>query len=157
MDSYTKLFGKLVYSTVWQEALHVKVVWITMLAIKDMNHVVQASIPGLAKLAGVTIPQCEESLARLMAPDPYSGTKENEGRRIKELDGGWLVLNGEKYQLMASKEARREYKRLHQQGRREALRRLREGAAADGRMEVISDAIDREVHRRQNGDNVDIG
>ncbi len=95
--SYVKLFESILDSTVWQEDLHVKVVWITMLAMKDIDGVVHASIPGLAKRAGVTTPQCEEALAKFLGPDPYSRTKTNDGRRIAEVDGGWEVLNHDKY------------------------------------------------------------
>jgi len=47
-----------------------------------------------------------------MAPDPYSRTKDHEGRRIKECDGGWFVLNGEKYREKMNEDERREYKRI---------------------------------------------
>jgi hypothetical protein len=39
-----------------------------------------------------------------LAPDPDSRTKDDEGRRIEEIDGGWLLLNHAKYRKMASKE-----------------------------------------------------
>ena len=35
--------------------------------------------------------------------------KEFDGRRIKEVDGGWLILNGEKYAALLSNEERRIY------------------------------------------------
>lgn len=95
--SYVKLFESILDSTVWLEDLHVKVVWITMLAMKDADGIVHASIPGLAKRAGVTLAQCEESLAKFLGPDPYSSSKEHEGRRVAEVDGGWRVLNHDKY------------------------------------------------------------
>lgn len=104
MSRYAKLFEHIVRSTIWGEQLHTKVVWITLLAIKDKHGEVLGSIPGLAQMAGVTTPQCEEALERLKAPDKYSRTKEFEGRRIEEIDGGWFILNSEKYSKMKSKE-----------------------------------------------------
>jgi hypothetical protein len=97
MAGFTKLWSSIVHSTVWQEPLHVKVTWVTMLALADAQGHVGASIPGLASAAGVTIPQCEESLGKFLAPDPYSGTKEHEGRRIEAEDGGWRLLTYEKH------------------------------------------------------------
>ena len=95
---YTKLFGNdLLQSSVWQEDLHVKVVWIAMLALTNEKGVVAASVPGLARSAGVTISQCEEALAKFLSPDKYSRTKEHEGRRIEEVDGGWRLLNHAAY------------------------------------------------------------
>ncbi len=97
MSGYTKLFGSIVGSTVWREALPTKVVWITMLAMSDEDGVVEGSIPGLAHLAGVTIEECEEALRILEGPDKYSRTPDHEGRRVEVIDGGWLILNRAKY------------------------------------------------------------
>ncbi len=108
---YTKLFSSIIASTIWREPDHVRLVWITMLAICDRYGNVHASIPGLADLARVSIEHCQDALKRLMAPDEFSRTKDYEGRRIKETDGGWLILNRAKYRDMISKERTRERKR----------------------------------------------
>jgi hypothetical protein len=97
VSGYTKLFSSILYSTIWQAPDNVRLVWITMLAMKDRDGLVEASIPGLAKTAGQTIAQTEDALAVLMAPDPYSRTPDNEGRRIVTIDGGWSVLNHDTY------------------------------------------------------------
>jgi uncharacterized phage protein (TIGR02220 family) len=68
-----------------------------MLASANMDGIVDASLPGLADLARVTLKECEEALKVLMSPDEYSRTKTDEGRRIREVDGGWLILNHAKY------------------------------------------------------------
>lgn len=49
-----------------------------------------------------------------MSPDPFSRTKDHQGIRIQEMDGGWLIINGEKYRNMMSLDERREYQRLKQ-------------------------------------------
>lgn len=107
---YTKLFSSIVASTIWQESKETKVVWITMLAMKNRDQVVESSIPGLAKMAGVTIPECESALKVLSSPDEYSRSREFEGRRIEAVDGGWRILNGEKYRQKMGADERREYK-----------------------------------------------
>lgn len=114
MSGYTKLFSDIVLSTIWRESNHVRILWITMLAIKDRYHVVNASIPGLAHSAGISIEECEEGLTLLMSEDPYSRSQEFEGRRIDTIDGGWVVLNGEKYRDRLSKSDRNEYQRIKQ-------------------------------------------
>lgn len=96
-DGFTKLFGNILHSTVWREPAHVRLMWITMLAMADLDGVVHASIPGLADAARVTLSQCEDALKRFMSPDPYSRSKEDEGRRIEEVDGGWWLINYAKY------------------------------------------------------------
>jgi len=104
---FTKLFGTIIHSTVWQEALHVKVVWITLLAMCGRRGVVEASIPGLAKAAGVSMAECQDALARLTSPDPFSRTEEHEGRRIEKIPGGWLILNYLKYRNRVDEDAQR--------------------------------------------------
>lgn len=107
MTGFTKLFSSIVHSTVWREDMHIKVVWVTMLALADRDGNVSASIPGLADAARVTVEQCQEALDKFMSPDPFSRTKDNEGRRIKEIDGGWFLLNYQKYrELRSAEEAR---------------------------------------------------
>ncbi len=119
MSGYTKLFGSIVSSTVWRESKDTKILWVTMLAMADMSGVVEASIPGLADLARLTIPETEASLLALSSPDPYSRTKEHEGRRIKAVDGGWVILNHAKYrEKCGSTEATREYWRLKKEKQR---------------------------------------
>ena len=82
LNGYSKLFGSIVASTIWRESKETKIVWITMLAIKDKDGHVFASIPGSADLARITVEECEASLRVLMSPDPYSRSKESVGRRI---------------------------------------------------------------------------
>lgn len=108
MTGYTKLFGSLIHSTVWQKEPHVKLVWITMLALVDKDGIVEASVPGLAKASGVTIEQTEDALSSFLSPDPYSRTKEAEGRRIETIDGGWHLINHRKYREMMASDERRE-------------------------------------------------
>lgn len=104
---YAKLFSSIVHSTIWREEAHVKVVWITMLAIADRTGVVEASLPGLADAAKVSVEQCRHALGRLQAPDPDSRTKDYDGRRVEEMDGGWLVLNYEKHRAKKDLEEER--------------------------------------------------
>lgn len=110
MAGYTKLFSSILDSTVWQESKETRLVWVTMLVMKNRNQIVEASVPGLAKRAGVAISEAEMALERLKEADPYSRTQEHEGRRIKDVDGGWLVLNGEKYRDKMSADEVRAYK-----------------------------------------------
>ena len=120
---YTKLFSSIVTSTIWVESDRTRIVWITMLAMADRNGEIQASIPGLARLAGVPIPDCEEALAKFIAPDPYSRTPDDEGRRIEKIEGGWALLNHAKYREMASRDDSKAANAERQQRHREKARR----------------------------------
>lgn len=141
MFGYTKLFESIVTSTIWQEDLATKVVWVTMLALKNGRHEVEASIPGLAHVAGVTIEQCEAALVKFQSPDPYSRNKSYEGRRIEAVDGGWRILNGPIYQTMLSAEDRREYKRVKQSEYRKRRKSLNHEAACLGAKQAIEEGL----------------
>ena len=97
MSGYTKLDNGIVTSSIWSADSDTRVVWITLLAMSDADGVVQSSIPGLARVANVSLGACEKSLNYLSSPDSYSRSAEYEGRRIKAIEGGWLILNRIKY------------------------------------------------------------
>jgi hypothetical protein len=108
-EDYCKLVSGIILSTIWRKDDHTRILWITMLAVKDRHHRVMASVPGLAAVANLPVDSVRASIEKLMAPDPDSRTKDHEGRRIAAIDGGWLVLNGEKYRNFLSKAERNEY------------------------------------------------
>lgn len=126
MNSWTPLWSSIVDSSVWCESKDVKILWITFLAKKDRNGFVPASIPGMAKAAGLTIPECQKALHVLESPDKLSSSQEHEGRRIRKVERGWIILNHFTYRELISKEARKDYNRLKQ-------REYRERVKADGK------------------------
>ncbi len=89
-----------------------------MLAMADKYGHVQASVPGLADRARVTIEKTVDALRTLSAPDEWSRSKENEGRRIEEIGGGWNLLNYVKYRRIRDEEERKEYMRQYMRKRR---------------------------------------
>lgn len=125
--SYTKLFSSITESTVWCEPAGTRLVWITLLAKCDMFGRFAGSVPGLARLANVSLEDTSTALETLLAPDPYSRTPDNEGRRLEVIDGGWRLLNHDKYRDLRDDERRR-IQNL------EAKRRQRE-RDADGKQE----------------------
>ena len=96
MVGFTKLHGLILDSSIWDEPDHVRLVWITMLAMADRDGIVQASVGGLAHRARVTREKTLEALSTLMGPDPDSrdGTT---GERVAKVPGGWLLLNYHHY------------------------------------------------------------
>lgn len=110
-DTYTKLFRSIATSTIVEEPLPARWLWVILLSQADARGVVYASVPGLARLANLSIADVESALDRLAAPDPYSRTKDHEGRRLEVIDGGWRLLNHAKYAAMRSAEERAAYKR----------------------------------------------
>lgn len=113
-ETYAKLFGSILDSSIWQESKETRLVWITMLAMKDQFGKVYAAVPGLADRAKVTLDECIAAVEKLSKPDKWSRSKEFEGRRIEAISGGWLILNHAAYTHKMSLEYRREYQRLKQ-------------------------------------------
>jgi hypothetical protein len=107
MAGYAKVFSDIIYSTVWREDVYTKIIWITMLVMADRHGLVMSSIPGLADAAKVSLDQCLSAIEVLSSPDKYSRTKEFDGRRISEVDGGWLLLNYEKFRSRKDDEEQR--------------------------------------------------
>jgi len=108
MNGYVKLDRSILTSTVWGESWQTKLTWITMLALMDKYYEVHASIPGLAREAGVPVEDCRDAIVVLSSPDKDSRSKTYDGRRIEEIDGGWRVLNGPEYHKKYSIEWKRE-------------------------------------------------
>lgn len=96
-----------------------RLVWVTMLAMKDRHGEVMGSIPGLANVARVSVEACRAAIGKFLSPDPDSRTSANEGRRIEPIPGGWLVLNHDAYRDMDSDEDRKRKDAIRQQRKRD--------------------------------------
>lgn len=110
-DTYTKLFSSITESTVWGEPYATRIVWVTLLAMADSRGNCYGSVPGLARRANVTTDEARAALDSFRAPDSDSRTKDHDGRRIEDIDGGWKLLNHGKYSAVRSADERRDYKR----------------------------------------------
>jgi hypothetical protein len=106
---FCKIFSSMLNSSVWrQETANTRCLWLTMLMLKDSYGYVFNTIPGLAAEANIPVEDCEIGLQRLMTPDKYSQSKAHEGRRLIETEGGWIVINHDKYRELRTDEAQRE-------------------------------------------------
>lgn len=133
---FTLLWSKILESSLWiQESKETRLVWITLLAMKDSSGVVQASVVGLADRAKVSPAECRKALEVLLAPDLNDTSKVEGGRRIREIPGGWEIINHDLYRF--STEAKREMWRREkaqqraraalEEGKKQARRRKSQG------------------------------
>ncbi len=111
--------------------------WLTMLLIADDagTGVVDVPVERLAAKAGLSVPETEEGLRILSAPDPDSRSEEEEGRRIVPLrDGrrGWILVNWEKYREITNREAEREATRNRVRRFRERQKMLEGPSSGNG-------------------------
>jgi hypothetical protein len=141
-DGWTPLWSNIVESSLWEEPDVVVKVFLTMLAKKGSDDVVIADAYRIAKWANKTEDEVLEALRILEAPDRRKKSPQvEEGRRIRAVDGGWLIINGAKYReevqrlFLRAKRARlqKEY-RDRQRAKKEAelaLERMRQNAGRE--------------------------
>jgi len=142
--TFTKLLSSITASTVWCEPDTTRICWITMLAMADRKGRVFGSIPGLANIARIPTEACREAIRAFLAPDPDSRTKDYDGRRIEEIEGGWRLLNYEKHRSMIDEESVKESKRKYINARRAAEREAASYPQAGG-----APAVDTNVYSRR--------
>jgi hypothetical protein len=109
--AFVKLFSTITESSLWGETKETRLLFVTMLAKADATGFVEASLPGLARVANLTIGETESALVRLEGPDPHSKSPDHEGRRLMRMEGGWLILNYQVYRERRNDEERQAYMR----------------------------------------------
>ena len=131
--TFALLWGKILDSSLWiKEAKETRLVWVTILAMKDASGEVQASVVGLADRAKVKVEECREALRVLTSADPDDTSGVEEGRRLIEIAGGWQVVNHDIYRF--STEAKRAFWREEK-----AKQRKRQWQVKIGMKEVIEE------------------
>jgi hypothetical protein len=102
-----------------------------MLAMSDSKGRVWGSIPGLANRARVSVDAARTAINTFLSPDPDSRTKTADGRRIELMEGGWKLINHEKYRALRDEESSKEAKRKYINERRAKERAEQEAASVD--------------------------
>jgi hypothetical protein len=97
MAAYGRFAHAMVHSSIWSETPTTRIVWVTMLLICDRHGFVRASVGGLARAANVPREDCLEALNVLSSPDSDDSSGVDEGRRIRPVQGGWIITNHDKY------------------------------------------------------------
>jgi len=111
MSGFTKLVPEIVQSSIWNESAEVRVLWITLLAIKDAEGYVRGDVRTLARIANITEQHATEGLNKFQEPDSNSHTPDNDGRRIEAAPGGFVILNHHLYREKDHKEEHAKYVR----------------------------------------------
>jgi len=108
VSGYTPVFGSVVDGTLcgqWPDLG----VWVVLLAISDRNGLVDMTPQRIAAVLGIPVPDLTACLERLCAPDPFSRTKSEQGKRLQLIDPdrpwGWRIVNHAAYRERARKQA----------------------------------------------------
>jgi len=119
MNGFTKLYSGIINSSIWEEDTATRIVWITFLAMADVDGNVIGDPRRLMTSANVSKCQYESAIEKLQSPDMYSKTPDKEGRRIERIQGGWHLINYDKYRRNRDLEKRREQNRIAKRNQRE--------------------------------------
>lgn len=141
MDSWAPLFSKIVESSIWDEDDLICKVWITLLALKDADHVVRKNLYQIARAARKTQEDVSRALKVLAGPDNRRPGQEHDGARIQLVEDGWLVLNGQVYQDMMRRISRQVYQARWARDKRRKLRDER--LAAERNTKDVEDQVER--------------
>jgi hypothetical protein len=125
--SWSKLYSSIVHSSLWTEPDHIRILFITLVAIADREGYVFGSRNGLIRLANLDPDECAKAdpFQALMDPDKDSSdllrNPENEGRRIEAVAGGFRILNFPYYRGLRHEDDRRDTNREAQRRHRERV------------------------------------
>lgn len=108
MRTWAPLWSSIVDSSIWDEPDYVVKIFLTMIALKDSDHIYRGTAYNLGQRSRKTEVEVLDALRILSSPDSKRVEhQEYGGRRIRAVDDGWLVLNGEKYREQVQIEMRR--------------------------------------------------
>jgi len=109
---YAKLDSGIVYSSMWGEDAVTCKVWITLLALKDLDGVVTQNVTGIARISNLPLKDVQATIEKFLLPDPCSTTKTDEGRRLRKIEGiGFEVVNHDLYQQLGWSDEKKEFER----------------------------------------------
>lgn len=94
---FTKLDSGIIQSSIMSESPETFKVWIALLASTTEDGVARVSPTYLAAVCFLSIEVVDVALEELSKPDTYSRSLNDDGRRIKRIDGGFEVINYAKY------------------------------------------------------------
>lgn len=137
MNTWAPIWSGIVDSSLWEEDGDVVKVFMTLLATKDSDHISRLDPYRIAKKCHIDELEVLEILKLLASPDTRRKTpQEFEGRRIKAVEDGWLVLNGLKYRSMVQVEMKKNRDRKAQAAWR-ARQKLKKSPPLKGEVAYI--------------------
>lgn len=108
---YAKIFQQ-IYDSSIVENPELRFTFMDLLVLADKDGVVDMTHEAISRRTNRSIEIIRKTISELESPDARSRTPEHDGRRIKRLDDhrdwGWMILNYDRFRLIATEEQRRE-------------------------------------------------
>ena len=90
---YVKLWCDILDSSLWlDQSAETRIVWITLLAMADADGMVRATEKAISRRAVVSQEKTSKALELFQSADPDSRNRDNDGRRLEKVPGGYLLL-----------------------------------------------------------------
>jgi len=113
---FTKLDSNLIQSSIMMESPEVFKIWITLLAACEEDGVAKVSPVFLSSVCRLHIDDVQKALKKLMEPDQYSRSTEDKGKRIRRVNGGFFIVNYQKYRSYTYSRSKEATKKRRQRG-----------------------------------------
>jgi hypothetical protein len=94
---FVKLDTGILDSSLWSEPAQICKCWITLLAMADPEGFVNSTAPGISRRANIGLAEAEKALELFAAPDEHSRSLLEDGKRLLRVEGGFKILNYDKY------------------------------------------------------------
>jgi hypothetical protein len=94
---FTKLDEGILQSSIMGESPETFKVWIALLASCKQDGISRVSSVFLSSVCHLSLDEIDQAIEILEKPDKRSRSMSEEGRRIKRVDGGYLIVNYQKY------------------------------------------------------------
>lgn len=110
---YAKLFSRITESSLMEEDVPTRYVFLMLLAIADKHGHVIGTDKAIARRMNIPEPDFKKALKKLMSPDESSNNQDHEGRRVleSEEERGYKLVSYEIYRDMKDEDGRKEYMR----------------------------------------------
>lgn len=117
---YAKLFSRITESSIIEESITTRWVFVALLAISDSDGTVIGTDIAIARRINVPLIEFEASMKVLMAPDNHSNNQEFEGKRVVPSVGerGYFLTGYAKYRNLKTEDERRSYMKEYMAQRR---------------------------------------
>ena len=113
---FAKIHSGIVDSSINEEELHVRWLWVVLLTRANEDGNVFGTINSLARAANIPLEQAQDAMDVLTSPDHNSTSEAEEGRRVIPLDGNqWFIVNHEYYRDIYNYEKKKEQGRVRVQ------------------------------------------
>ncbi len=112
---YAKLFSRITESSIIEESVTTRWVFVALLAIADQDGTVIGTDVAIARRINVELEDFQSSMKVLMSEDKDSNNPEYQGRRVLPSEGerGYFLTGYGKYKSIKTEEERRSYMRQY--------------------------------------------